>query len=324
MARRINTFRIDYSMIPKKPSFEEVHEFIATVIGLKREEVERIQCSRTHGCAFVKTTDLAIAQRVVEENDNKHEIEVEDKIYKLRIVMEDGAVEVKLHDLPEDIQEPAIVDFLSAYGEVYGLRELMWGEKFAYDGFPSGIWVAKMKVKQNIPSYVVIDGELTALSYYGQKQTCKHCQDYAHNGISCVENKKLLVQKTYADAAKQVPSGKISSTRESKQKKTKKPMQKSVFTKLTDSKKTPPGSSALALTSLVKPTSQLATTSKTDLTNMLPPKTTLVPTKKTVSEGYDTDTSTTSTNSKRSLRSGSGAKKVRPNDEDNDMGDDAL
>lgn len=57
-----------------------------------------------------------------------------------------------------------------------------------------------MKVKQNIPSYVVIDGELTALSYYGQKQTCKHCQDYAHNGISCVENKKLLVQKTYADA----------------------------------------------------------------------------------------------------------------------------
>lgn len=294
-------------MIPKKPSFEEVHDFIATVLGLKREEVERIQCSRTHGCAFVKTTELAIAHRVVEENDNKHEIEVEDKIYKLRIVMEDGAVEVKLHDLPEDIQEQTIVDFLSAYGEVHGIRELMWGEKFAYDGFPSGIWVAKMKVKQNIPSYVVIDGELTALSYYGQKQTCKHCQDYAHNGISCVENKKLLVQKTYADAAKQAPSGAKSSTRETKQKQPKKTM-KSGFTKLTTTKK--PSSGTVALTPGSKQNPE-----------MPPPKNTLVLPQKTVPDGDDTDTSTASS-SKRSLRSG--AKKSRPNDDDEEYGDEAL
>lgn len=62
----------------------------------------------------------------------------------------------------------------------------------------------------NIPSYVVIDGEITALSYYGQKQTCKHCQDYSHNGISCVEDRKLRAQKTSAVTKDTLPESYLS------------------------------------------------------------------------------------------------------------------
>lgn len=58
-----------------------------------------------------------------------------------------------------------------------------------------------MTVKKNIPSYVTIDGEKTNLSYYGQQQTCKYCTEYVHNGVSCVQNKKLLVQKLAANNA---------------------------------------------------------------------------------------------------------------------------
>lgn len=40
MIRRENTFRIDYANIPKKPSFEELHNFIGEELGLKREEIQ--------------------------------------------------------------------------------------------------------------------------------------------------------------------------------------------------------------------------------------------------------------------------------------------
>lgn len=199
MPRRENTFRIDLANIPKRPSYEEVHTFVATELGLQREQVQRIQCSRSANCVFVKVVDLELAQKVCDEHDKKHEIVVDGEKHVLRILMEDGAVEVKLFDLPEDISEQCIVDFLRDFGEVLSIREQMWTDQYTFGGVSTGVWIARMVVKRNIPSYVTIDGETTFLSYYGQLQSCKHCGEYVHNGASCVQNKKLLIQKMSAD-----------------------------------------------------------------------------------------------------------------------------
>lgn len=91
---------------------------MGTVLGLTREDVARIQTSRSLGCAFVKVRQLEVAQRVVAEHDNKHSTEVDGKVYPLRIVLEDGAVEVKLTDLSEDVSDECITEFLSGYGDV--------------------------------------------------------------------------------------------------------------------------------------------------------------------------------------------------------------
>ena len=203
MNRRLNTFRVDYSNIPKKPSFEDLHKFIAHSLGLNRDDVERIQCNRTLGCAFVKVKILEVAQRVVDEHDNKHTIRCEDKEYKIHIAMEDGAIDVKLSDLSEAVTNEEITQSLSQYGRVLSIREVMWDEKFFFGGTPTGIRVARMIVERNIASFIKISGETTSVIYQGQLQTCRHCSESAHNGISCVQNKKLVLQKTYADAAKQ-------------------------------------------------------------------------------------------------------------------------
>lgn len=199
MARRENTFRIDLANIPKRPSYEEIHTFVSSELGLQREQVLRIQCSRSANCVFVKVVDLGLAQKVCEEHDEKHEVEVDGEKYVLRIRMEDGAVEVKLFDLPEDISEQNIIGFLQDFGEVLSIREQMWTDQYTFGGTSTGVWIARMIVKRNIPSYVTIDGETTYLSYYGQLQSCKHCGEYVHNGASCVQNKKLLIQKMTAD-----------------------------------------------------------------------------------------------------------------------------
>lgn len=124
--RRENTFRIDYANVPKKPSSEEVHRFVGATLGLKRDEVMRLQYSRNLGVAFVKATCLEVAQKVVEEHDNRHELTVDGKPFKIRLVMEDGAVEVKLFNLSEDVTNDKIVKFLMAYGELLSIREEMW------------------------------------------------------------------------------------------------------------------------------------------------------------------------------------------------------
>lgn len=206
MVRRENTFRIDYAALPKKPDYLRVQSFVGTVLGLKPGEVLRIQCSRSLGCAFVKVVDLELAQKVCEEHDGKHEVQVEEgKKIPLRITMEDGAVEVKMFDLSEDVSDEAITKFLSAYGDVISVREQMCGndQQFTFPSISTGVRIAKMVVKHNIPSWVFVEGESTFLSYFGQRQTCRHCREFIHIGASCVQNKKLLVQKSYADATKQ-------------------------------------------------------------------------------------------------------------------------
>lgn len=60
-----------------------------------------------------------------------------------------------------------------------------------------------MTIRQNIDSWVTIDGQQAYIVYKGQLFSCKHCKEQAHSGISCVQNKKLLVQKSYANVAKQ-------------------------------------------------------------------------------------------------------------------------
>lgn len=199
MPRRENTFRVDYSQFPKQLTHDEIHKFVGIELGLSRENVLLLQPSRRLGCTFVEVNNLNLAETIVEQHDNKHEFVFDGKIYKLRITMEDGAVEVRLFDLSNDISNDQIAEFLTEYGDVLNVRDLLWDERSAFCGVKTGVRIARMVVKKNIPSLVVIHGEETAASYKGQRQTCLHCQEFVHVGIPCVQNKKLLVQKLAAD-----------------------------------------------------------------------------------------------------------------------------
>lgn len=221
---RENTFRIDFSNIPKKPTFKEIHKFVARDLGLSVEQVCRIQISHIYNCAFVQTVDLATAQDIVQLHDNRHEYECNKQRYKLRILMEDGCIHVKLHDLSMDITDEQVEHHMSQYGEVASIQELVWTDDYEFAGLPTGIRQVKMILKHPIKSFICICGESTYVTYPGQRPTCKHCGEYTHTGIPCVQNKKLLVQKasvnerlnvspvkSYAGVVKQGPLASTSS-----------------------------------------------------------------------------------------------------------------
>ena len=200
MPRRENTFRVDYSQFPKPLSHDEIHKFVGKELGLTRENVLLLQPCRRFGCTFVKFNNLELAEKIVEQHDGKHEFVVDKKTYKLRIALEDGAVEVKLLELPESISNEQIADFLADYGEVLSVRDLLWDDRYNdFSGIKTGVRIARMVVTKNIPSLVTIQGEETTVGYKGQRQTCLHCHEFVHIGIPCVQNKKLLVQKLSVD-----------------------------------------------------------------------------------------------------------------------------
>lgn len=192
---RENTFKVDLSNFPKRPSFEEIHGFIHETIGLTVDQVLRLQMNHAQNCAHVKCRDLKTAQDVVERHNNRHELEVNKTKIKVRLAMDDGGVEVKIHDLSENVRNEDIVTFLKQYGDVVSIKEQVWGENFAFKGVSSGVRVAKVILRRHIKSFVTISDEETLISYRNQPQFCRHCTNPSHPGSTCVENKKLLGQK---------------------------------------------------------------------------------------------------------------------------------
>lgn len=192
---RENTFKVDLSNFLKRPSFEEMHAFVYETIGLRLDQVLRLQMNHVQNCVHVKCIDLQTAQAAVEQHNEKHELVVNGKSVKVRLTMDDGGVEVKLHDLSENVSNVEIETFLKQFGEVVSIREMVWGPNFAFKGVSSGVRVAKMILRRHIKSFVTIQGEQTLISYRNQPQTCKHCTELSHPGSTCVQNKKLLGQK---------------------------------------------------------------------------------------------------------------------------------
>ncbi|EDS28381.1 conserved hypothetical protein [Culex quinquefasciatus] len=193
---RENTFKVDLSVFPKRPSFEEIHSFVHDVMGLRIDQVKRLQMNHVQNAAHVKCDTLKTAQDAVEEHDGRHEIELNKVKYKVRLQMDDSTVEVKVHDLSENVRDEELIGFLRHYGDVHCIKELVWGGNFAYKGISSGIRVVRMTLRKHIQSFVTVQQEKTLVTYRGQPQTCRHCSRLSHPGITCTDNKKLVGQKS--------------------------------------------------------------------------------------------------------------------------------
>lgn len=274
----------------------------------------------------MKVVNLEFAQKIVAEHDDKHETEVDGKVYKLRITLEDGSVEVKLTDLSEDISNEQISEYLSSYGEVLSVTEQLWDSKYRFAGLPTGTRIVRMVVKRNIESYITIDGQTTNVVYFGQLHTCRYCSEFVHNGISCVQNKKLLVQKTYANVAKQTDVS--PSATKPVATKNKMPFSKLFGAKsreATASRKVNSNDSlsAVAKPSIPDPVDRATKPNPTEQSNSLMPppavsqgnQSTCRKSPRQASDGNDTDNSTTSNNGKRRSARVPG-KKLRQNYDD--------
>ncbi|KAL9705293.1 hypothetical protein quinque_008811 [Culex quinquefasciatus] len=191
---------------------QELQKFVLVKLGLAVGQVKRFQVNHAQNCVHVKCSELKVAQDTVAMHNGKHVMEINKTKVTVRLVMEDGGVEVKIHDLSENVTNDDIVAFLRHFGDGLSIREVSWGEGFPLRGMSSGIRVAKMILRRHIKSFATILGESTLISYRGQPMTCRHCTLTQHIGMSCVENKKLLGQKADLSTRLKSASGSTSTS----------------------------------------------------------------------------------------------------------------
>jgi hypothetical protein len=186
---RPNTFVLDYSLLPGRLKKELIHAFVSEKLGLDYNSVSSLQVSQYKKHVYVETVTLNRAVETVSQHNMKHSIAFEDTEYPIKLYMVDSAVDVKIHDLPPRMRNDTILRKLCEYGEVISINEERWDEQYFFKNILSGVRVVRMRIKKHIPSFIMVDGEQTYVTYPDQILTCRWCNFRLHPGSKCSENR---------------------------------------------------------------------------------------------------------------------------------------
>lgn len=189
---RKNSFIVDFSVLPKRPTIEQVSEFLFKQLQLDMSRVKNLQPSISKSQVIIEMDLAEFAEQIVADHDQQHRLQIDDEtaaVIPIRLVGD--AVEVRVHDLPPYMPNEMIRNLLSSYGEVMSITEDVWKKHFT--GVPNGTRIVKMKINKQIPSYLPIDGEVAYIKYTNQLRTCKHCTRPLHVGRTCTEVRKELI-----------------------------------------------------------------------------------------------------------------------------------
>lgn len=198
---------IDISVLPKRPSFGEIKTFLEDELQLDMSVVKTVQPHNVKNIVYISFLSEDVATRIASSHHSKHHMVCEGKrsTIPLPIYVESSAIDVRLHDLPEEMDNLVIVNHMRQYGEVIGIRSEVWRDFFP--GLSNGVRVVRMKIEKPIPSYITVDQEITMVSHLNQIRTCKHCDRKSHPKQRCTEivaaEKQRIISKTAIPATKQ-------------------------------------------------------------------------------------------------------------------------
>lgn len=152
-------------------------------------------CTST-AVVYVETDTLEQAQNLVQDHHGKHFLQIDGTAYPVPIVLEDGATEMRLHELPPYVTEHQVKAALAQFGEVLSVTETVYGEESKVPGVKTGIRL--LKIILNSPTLqtgptIMVGGERTTLTYRGQNAYCRYCLMPEHVGMGCMQSKRSLV-----------------------------------------------------------------------------------------------------------------------------------
>jgi hypothetical protein len=95
-----------------------------------------------------------------------------------------GPKRVCLANLPPEVLNSNIRVAMSHFGNVQAIQEETWAKHYRYK-VSNGVKIVHMTLTKHIPSYVIIDGHRTLISYEGQPQTCYGSGESSHMYHAC-------------------------------------------------------------------------------------------------------------------------------------------
>uniref|UniRef100_A0A8W7PCA1 Uncharacterized protein n=1 Tax=Anopheles coluzzii TaxID=1518534 RepID=A0A8W7PCA1_ANOCL len=134
---RANTFKLVYEGIARRPSRSEVIDFIDTLKA--GEVVTRIQLCTSTAIVYVETETMQQAELIVAQHQGKHFLTIDGTSYPLPILLEDGATEVRLHELPPYVTGAEIEAAMCCFGKVVSITEMEYGPDSKVPGKKPGL-----------------------------------------------------------------------------------------------------------------------------------------------------------------------------------------
>lgn len=187
---RQNTQKTDFSVVPTRPSVPDIREFVFDCLKLDIKQIKNLQLTNNNAHAYLEMETAALAEQIVADNNRKYFIASEGKDFAIPLRTADGAVEVKVKDLPPHMPNSTIAKHLRTYGEILSLKDDTWNEHFP--GLPNCVRLVRIRLSKAIPSYISIENETAYVRYRNQVPTCKHCARNLHIGSKCSEVRKAL------------------------------------------------------------------------------------------------------------------------------------
>lgn len=184
---RQNSLVIDFNVMPVVPDLEKTRNFLMEQVKLEFSSVRNLQVSVSKNQVIIETTSPEEAYRLARDHNAKKHISHENQQYEIPIFVEDGAVEVKVHDLPPRMPNHIITSHLQQFGEVVSIRNEVWRDFFP--GIPNGVRAVRMKLCKSIPSFISIGGNSAYVVHSNQTKTCRHCSGKLYSGQKCNETK---------------------------------------------------------------------------------------------------------------------------------------
>ncbi|XP_039450058.1 uncharacterized protein LOC120428983 [Culex pipiens pallens] len=154
--------------MPAVPELGTIQNFLQQQVKLDLSSVRNLQVNVSRNQVIIETTTPEQAFRIARDHNSKHFIVHEKKRFLIPIYVEDGTIEVKVHDLPPRMPNHLIEDQLQQYGEITSIHNEVWRDFFP--GIPNGVRVVRMKIKKPIPSFVKIEGLSARIKTHGQQQ----------------------------------------------------------------------------------------------------------------------------------------------------------
>ena len=196
MCDRKNTLVCIFDMRSPRISAYLIHEWIHENLHLEEDDIRTLQIDGPRRRVYIKLNSETRLQEIL--NDTQGQLTFyhdNGEISKVLLELADAGIKkIRIARLPPEVNADIIKTCLLKFGEVKTIRDEMWTQAYRYKVY-NGVRIVEIRLKQHLPSHLLIAGHDALVSYDGQPPTCFRCNGTGHQIQDC-PRRRAAVQPT--------------------------------------------------------------------------------------------------------------------------------